>query len=357
MKKFDGGNFHLWKFKMCMMLSKHGLWKFVNGSATLPSEEVARVDYNEKETKAFALLCEHLTDAQLAHIQYCDNVRSVWEALCGVHEAKTSGNKLFFRRRFFTIKMQEGDDMLVHINMVKALADQLRSIKVNITDENVYMVLLMSLPPSFDNFVTSLEFMSTKDVHLQFIVARLFHKVSKRKECESSKTTPLMNKTHKSNEKLCFYCKKPGHFVRNCLKKKSDEKKKANQACEDHKQMFVATLSANDHTTYDWIVDLGATQHMTFEQKWFATYECISPRRVFMGDDTILEAISKGNIKATMQVGGELTHTTITQVLHVPKMKNNLISVSKLISEGFKVEFDKDGCKVNDARRVVVAEA
>ncbi len=25
MEKFDGGNFHLWKFKMRMMLSKHGL--------------------------------------------------------------------------------------------------------------------------------------------------------------------------------------------------------------------------------------------------------------------------------------------------------------------------------------------
>jgi hypothetical protein len=183
-------------------------------------QEVARVDYNEKETKAFALLCEHLTNAQLAHIQYCDNVRSAWEALCGVHEAKTIGNKLFLRRRFFTIKMQEGDDMLVHINMVKALANQLRSIEVKITDEDVYMVLLMSLPSSFDNLVTSLKSMSTKNVDLQFIVARLLHEVSKRKECESSETTALINKTHKSNEKLCFYCKKPGHFVRNCLKKK-----------------------------------------------------------------------------------------------------------------------------------------
>ncbi len=185
----------------------------------MPSEEVARVDYNEKETKASALLCEHLTDAQLAHIQYCDNVRSAWEVFCGVHEAKTIGNKLFLRRRFFTIKMQ-GNDMLMHINTVKPLADQLRSIEVNITNEDVYMVLLMSLLPSFDNLVTRLESMCTKDVNLQFIVARLLHEVSKRKECESSKTTTLVNKTHKSNEKLCFYCKKPGHFVRNCLKKK-----------------------------------------------------------------------------------------------------------------------------------------
>jgi hypothetical protein len=180
-----------------MMLYKHGLWKFVHGNATLPSEEVARANYNKKETKAFTLLCEHLTNAQLAHIQYCDNVRSAWEALCGVHEAKTIGNKLFLRRRFFTIKMQEGDDMLLYINTVKALANQLHSIEVNITDEDVYMVLLMSLPPSFDNLVTSLESMCTKDVDLQFIVARLLHEMSKRKKCESSETTALVNKTHK----------------------------------------------------------------------------------------------------------------------------------------------------------------
>jgi len=146
MEKFDGGNFHLCKFKMRMMFSKHGIWKFVHGSGTLTSEELTRVDYNEKETKAFALLCEHLTDAQLAHIEYCDNVRSAWESLCDVHRAKTIGNKLFLRRRFFTIKMQEGDDVLVHINTMKALTDQLRSIEVNIMDESAYMVLLMSLP-------------------------------------------------------------------------------------------------------------------------------------------------------------------------------------------------------------------
>jgi hypothetical protein len=93
MEKFDCANFRLWKFKMRRCLLNMGFGKFVDGSATLPSEEVARVDYKDKETKAFALFCEHLTNAQLAHIQYCDNVRSAWEALCGVHETKTIGNK------------------------------------------------------------------------------------------------------------------------------------------------------------------------------------------------------------------------------------------------------------------------
>ncbi len=85
--------------------------------------------------------------------------------------------------------------------------------------------------------------------------------------------------------------------------------------------MFVATLGVNDHTTYDWIIDSSATQHMTFGRKWFTTYESIVPRKVYMGNNTVLEAISKGSIKATMQVGGKLLLTTITQVFHVPKMK------------------------------------
>jgi hypothetical protein len=116
-------------------------------------------------------------------------------------------------------------------------------------------------------------------------------------------------------------------------------------------------LSANDHARNDWIIDSGATQHMTFEQKWFTTYESIIPQKVYMGDDTILEAIDKRSIKATMQVGGKMLLITITQVLQVPKMKNSLIFVSKLISEGLKVEFDKDGYKVNNVHGTVVVQA
>jgi hypothetical protein len=61
-----------------MMLSKHGLWKFVDGSATILNDEAEVVGYNKMATKAFALLCEHLVDAQLAHIQYCENVKNAW---------------------------------------------------------------------------------------------------------------------------------------------------------------------------------------------------------------------------------------------------------------------------------------
>ncbi len=48
--------------------------------------------------------------------------------------------------------------------------------------------------------------------------------------------------------------------------------------------------------------------------------------------------------------------TTITQAFHIPKMKNNFIYINKFISKGLKVEFDKDGYKVNNVHGTVVAE-
>jgi hypothetical protein len=95
MEKFDGGNFHLWKFKMHTIFSKHGLWKFVDGNETIPDDEDEMINHNEKLTKAFALLCEHFMDAQPAQIQYCKNVKNAWETFCDVHESKTIRNKFF----------------------------------------------------------------------------------------------------------------------------------------------------------------------------------------------------------------------------------------------------------------------
>jgi hypothetical protein len=48
-------------------------------------------------------------------------------------------------------------DILLEQEVVKGSELVLHRKKVNITDEDVYMVLLMSLPPSFDNLVTNLE--------------------------------------------------------------------------------------------------------------------------------------------------------------------------------------------------------
>ncbi len=80
--------------------------------------------------------------------------------------------------------MQEGEDLLDHINKVKALADQLACLEVLMRDEDVVMTLLESLPPSYEYLIIALETLPMKDLTMEFVTARLMHEVSKRKEKE-----------------------------------------------------------------------------------------------------------------------------------------------------------------------------
>ncbi len=78
--------------------------------------------------------------------------------------------------------MQEGKDLLDHIDKVKALEDQFASLKVPVEDENVVIDLLESLPTSYDYLITALETLNLKDLTIEFMMAKLLYKLSKRKK-------------------------------------------------------------------------------------------------------------------------------------------------------------------------------
>jgi len=131
-----------------------------------------------------SIIGTNLVDKQLAHIKSCKGPAEAWKTLCNIHEAKSLSNILFIRRKFFTSKMHDGEDMLDHINKVKALADQLTCLDAPLKDADVVMTLLDSLPSSYEYLITALETRPIKVLTLEFVTARLMHEVTKRKEKE-----------------------------------------------------------------------------------------------------------------------------------------------------------------------------
>ena len=146
--KFGGENFNLYKFKLEMAMSTKDLWEIVDGSESPPpstaSDEVKKA-YDRRCKKAFAIIAMSLVDKELAHIKGCKGPAEAWKTLCNIHETKSLSNILFIRRKFFTIKMDESDDILMHINKVKSLADQLTCLEVPMKEGDVVMTLLDSL--------------------------------------------------------------------------------------------------------------------------------------------------------------------------------------------------------------------
>ena len=77
--------------------------------------------------------------------------------------------------------MVPGDNMMEHINKLKSLAEQLESVGAPTSEDDQVATLLCSLPDSYNNLIFALE-SRVKDMHMEFVIARLLHEESKRKE-------------------------------------------------------------------------------------------------------------------------------------------------------------------------------
>ena len=120
---------------------------------------------------------------------------------------------------------------------------------------------------------------------------------------------------------------------------------------------FVIRDGASNTTATRWIVDSGALQHMTLHKHFFDSYQLVLGRKMFMSDNGMVKDISKGSILVETRVKDRVRSITIHDVLHVPKMHSNLLSVSKLISRGLKVHFNSLGCMVRASNSEMLAVA
>ena len=205
-EKFNGENFHLWKFKLQMILEDKDLWDIVKGVEVEPSvedsTETQRKQFQRRERKALATICLSLKDEQLSIVRSAKTAKEAWSKLEDHYEVKSLANKLFLRKKYFSATMGIDGSMTEHINKMKALASQLEALGASITEDDQVATLLCSLPESYSNLITALE-SRADDLTLEFVVARLLHEDYKRKENLSSADAgedALLSKNERNNK-------------------------------------------------------------------------------------------------------------------------------------------------------------
>jgi hypothetical protein len=103
-----------------------------------------------------------------------------------------------------------------------------------------------------------------------------------------------------------------GKFIPEGAKKKKvedPESKKGNH------HALVAINSSSD----SWIIDSGASHHMVAKEEVFNSLRSCSRAPILMGDDTPIVVAGEGRV--------ELPNGSFENVLHVPKLSINLLSI------------------------------
>ncbi|GKA36359.1 retrovirus-related pol polyprotein from transposon TNT 1-94 [Tanacetum coccineum] len=157
-EKFNGSNdFVLWRVKMRCLLIQHG-WEaaldpFPKTMADTDKTAMLKTDVYKKAHSSL-LLC--LDNQVLREVNKEDSAVGVWLKLETLYMLKSLANKLYLKKKLFTFYMHSGKKLSKHIDEFNKLIGDLANINVDIDDEDQALMLLTSLPPSYNKFVETL---------------------------------------------------------------------------------------------------------------------------------------------------------------------------------------------------------
>ena len=253
-----------------------------------------------------------------------------------------------------------------YIKKMTEIFDELGVIAEPVSDEDKVVYLLAGLPESYDVLVTALESGSDTVPALELVTERLLRDEQKQKDADDSKKLLVANS---KGQFTCHYCKKPGHFKRDCREfAKSQQSSRGNgrrrnpirkpkQEQPPTQDAVVISNALVARSRNDWIVDSGATRHMCNERSMFTEYKQLgSEDKVTLGDGSTLEVAGEGTVDMCMLLDdGTRRSCALKKVLYVPKLAYNLVSVPRAGDAGKTVHFDDSSCEFRNEEDEIVA--
>lgn len=390
---FDGLNFGSWKFRLEAILDQYDLKTFLeNDLDTLCVGKTPDIvtALTKKEKRCKAIIINHIADDQLEYIKDKTSPKEIFDTLKSVFERKTISSQLFIRKKLLILKYIESDEMNQYLLKFDKIIRQLKESGAHVEESDIICYLLLSLPKSYDAVVAALETMDQTKLTVEFVKARLLDEHNKRQNHSTSGSRQQSTAFYTQKQGFsfkCHNCGKPGHKRSNCRSKSTYNRdnqsghsgqshqlsygnhssqwnhqpssqfypknqnrqsgsKQYSQSnlceAEDEELCFIVgnKFDKNDTRNIRWLLDSGATEHMTNSEDYFYELETLrEPISIAVAKkNQSVIATKRGNIRILYNN----TTINIKGVLFVPNLKFNLLSVGKLQEKGFTIIFKED---------------
>ncbi|KAG8475529.1 hypothetical protein CXB51_032298 [Gossypium anomalum] len=318
---------------------------------------------------------------------------ALWKRLEQIYMSKTLTRELHMKQRLYAHRLKEGASVHEHLTMFKEILSNVEAMEVQYDKEDLGLILLCSLPPSYSTFrdtiLYSRESLTVNEVYdsltsydkmKHFVVKpdsqgeSLIARGRQDRNADNDRgRTQERNSRGKSKGrskssntgKTCNFCKKKGHIKSACFKLQNKIKREAaNQkekqpenfgeadVVEDYSDGELLVTPVNDcKVSKEWILDSGCTFHISPNRDWFTTYEIVSEGVVLMGNNASCKITGVGTIKVKMFDG---VVRTLSDVRHVPELKRNLILLSTPDSKGYRYITESGVLKISKGSLVVM---
>lgn len=376
-------NYNTWSFAVKTYLEHENLWAYANPDAVRQAIKKKKNAQGEEEDDVALIIEEAKNDLKAKskivllihpsnyhHVQNCTTARSVWIALQSAFEDSGLLRKVGLIRSLTSTKLQNCATMEDYVNKIMTAAHKLRGIKAEVSDDWLASFLLAGLTDRYTPMIMALE-ASGIPLTADAVKTKLLQEEKPSPTPNASKAffsskkhrkqqSPLKNTSYQSggtNGIRCFTCNQYGHISKNCPNKKqtSTSSSQPVQCLPTAHKGLIAAFSTFYDNHNDWYFDSASSFHMTMRENWLKEKCAATVDKILAANNSVMEVKSTGQVNVQIVCKDEVKQITVNNVLHVPDLSVNLLSISQIVSKGYTVVFDKSGCEVLDENGEVIA--